>query len=232
MNDKQVVLIVDDEPEIRKFLRTALLENNFEVLESGTVKEAIDISIERKPQLIILDLGLPDGDGKDVVKSIRNWSNTPIIILSARGEETEKVEALELGADDYLTKPFGINELFARIKVALRRVNIDKPSTETESKITFGDIRIDLARSIVYKSDEEVHLTPIELSLLLCLARASGRVVTQANLLKQVWGPAYARESHYLRIYMAQLRRKLEDNPSYPKYLITEPGVGCRLKIN
>ena len=182
----------------------------------------------RNPDLILLDLGLPDMDGIEVIRQVRDWTPTPIIVLSAREQEQQKVTALDLGADDYVTKPFGINELLARIRAALRHAS--RPDgTEAESSFTFGDVRVELGRRQVFLADKEIHLTPIEYKLLTTLVRHAGKVVTHRQLLKEVWGPLHVEEGHYLRVYMRQLRNKLETSPANPKYLVTELGVGYRL---
>lgn len=220
------VLAVDDEEQIRRFLRASFMETEYQVIEAESVAEAIRRSATERPDLILLDLGLPDGDGKDVVKSVREWSSTPIIILSARGDEDEKVAALNLGADDYLTKPFSSKELEARMKAALRRT----ANTEAgDPSIKFGDVEVNLNERHVTKSEKFVKLTPLEYQVLSCLVKHRDKVVTQRRLLREVWGPEYEEESHYLRVYMRNLRRKLETEPANPQHIITEPGVGYRL---
>lgn len=226
-----VVLIIEDEPEIRRFLRVSLTEHGFTPLEAGDGAEGLAKAAQEKPDLLILDLGLPDMDGTEVAQRIREWSNVPIIILSARGQESDKVTALDLGADDYLTKPFGVMELLARLRVALRKSSRGAEQ-QSDPIFTVGNIKVDMARRLVFVNDEEVHLTPIEYKLLLELVKNAGGLVTQQALLRNVWGPGYAKEGHYLRIYMGNLRRKLEEDSAQPRYIITEPGVGYRLKMN
>ncbi len=222
------ILVVEDEVAMRRFLRASLSAHHFELIEAVTGGEAIQRATEHNPDLVLLDLGLPDTDGIEVTRTLRGWSRVPIIVLSARGRETDKVEALDAGADDYLTKPFGVNELLARIRAALRRTDpgqgVDSPVVE------FGRLRIDFARRLVTLSATEVRLTPIEYRLLICLAQNAGKVLTHRQLLEQVWGPGHSDQTHYLRVYMAQLRRKLEADPARPTLLTTEPGVGYRLR--
>ncbi len=221
-----LVMIVEDEPQMRRFLR-ASLSHGFRLLEASTAKEALALVTSRSPEVILLDLGLPDRDGIDLAREIRGWSRVPIIVISARGREDDKVEALDAGADDYLTKPFGVNELLARIRVALRR-GADAVSSGPAFEV--GPLRIDLARREVTLGKEAVHLTPIEYRLLTLLAQNAGRVLTQRQILEQVWGRTHAAQSHYVRVFMAQLRRKIEKDPTRPKLLVTEQGVGYRLR--
>lgn len=224
-----LVLIVDDELQIRRFLRTSLATHDHEVIEAATAADALRLVAERKPDLILLDLGLPDADGLDVTRRLREWTTTPIIVLSARQGERDKIDALDAGADDYLTKPFGVGELLARIRVALRH-SASAQSNAGAPVFVAGDLRVDVEKRRVTVADREVHLTPTEYKLLVTLAQNAGKVVTQQQLLKAVWGPGYAQESQYLRVYMGQLRRKLESDPARLRYIITEPGVGYRLK--
>jgi len=228
MSERVRILVVEDEVAIRRFLRASLDPEMFELIEASTGEQGIRMTATENPRIVLLDLGLPDVDGIDVAKRIREWSDVPIVVLSARGQELDKVAALDAGADDYLTKPFGIHELMARIRVALRRGG----RTEPEDPIfeAFG-IRVDLASRQVFRDGEEIHLTPTEYKLLAVLVRNAGRVVTHRQMLVDVWGPAYAEESHYLRVYMGQLRHKLELNPARPQLLLNEPGVGYRLRI-
>ena len=223
------VLLIEDEPEIRRFLRTTLPEHGFKFSEAVTGQEGLAQAKARNPDLILLDLGLPDLEGTEVIRRLREWTPTPIIVLSARDQEQVKVAALDLGADDYVTKPFGVNELLARMRATLRQMA--RASVEQGDPVfTTGQLRVDLGRRQVYVSDEEVHLTPIEYKLLTTLVRYAGKVVTHRQLLKEVWGPLHVEEGHYLRVYMRQLRNKLEANPAQPQYLLTELGVGYRLR--
>jgi two-component system KDP operon response regulator KdpE len=221
------VLVVEDEAPMRRFLRSSLSSHGFKVLEAGTLNEAEQIATDSPPDAILLDLGLPDGDGMDLLRSIRGWSAVPVIVLSAREREDDKVTALDAGADDYLTKPFGAAELLARLRVALRHAR--SRSGTTEPVIEVGAIRIDQARHEVSVSGAAAHLTPIEFKLLVALARHAGKVLTHRQLLREVWGPR-ATQTHYLRVHMAALRRKIEIDPARPKWLTTEPGVGYRLR--
>lgn len=223
------VLLIEDEPQIRRFLRATLTVNGYTLTEAATAAEGLRAVAAQPPDLVILDLGLPDMDGLEVTRRIREWSGVPIIVLSARGQEYDKIAALDAGADDYLTKPFGVGELQARLRVALRHTWQRADRTD-DAIIALDGLRIDLGRRQVFVNEVEVHLTPIEYKLLTTLAQHVGKVVTQRQLLKDVWGPAYETETHYLRVYMGQLRHKLEADPARPRYLITEPGVGYRLK--
>jgi two-component system KDP operon response regulator KdpE len=223
-----VVLIVEDDPPMRKFLRTGLGAQGFLIHDAATGERGIFEARARKPDLIILDLGLPDMDGIEVVKTVRGWSQTPIIILSARSQESQKIEALDSGADDYLTKPFSFGELLARIRVALRHT-IQKASLVPNAIFSSGKLRVDLGRRVVTMDQQEVHLTPIQYRLLSALVKNSGKVMTHRQLMRAVWGPAYSESVHYLRIYMSQLRHKLESDPAKPGLLLTESGVGYRL---
>ena len=222
-----LILLVEDEPQMRRFLRVALEGIGYRYLEAGTGQEGLTLAVQHRPEAILLDLGLPDMDGLEVVTRLREWSRTPVIVISARGHEGDKVAALDAGADDYLTKPFGTRELLARIRVALRHAD---PETEEEPVFTLGRWRVDLAKRQVLVEGKEVHLTPLEYSLFTTLIRHAGRVVTQRQLLKEVWGGAAGAQPLYLRVYMTQLRHKLEEEPSRPRYLQTEPGVGYRLR--
>jgi two-component system KDP operon response regulator KdpE len=223
------ILVVEDEVQMRKFIHLALEAQSYRVVEAETGKDALQQAAAYTPDLVLLDLGLPDMDGLDVTRRLREWSATPIIVISARGREQEKVAALDAGADDYLTKPFGNAELMARIRVALRHA-ARSPQDPTTSVITIGDLKIDLMKRLVFAGDREVHLTPIEYKLLATLMHHAGRVMTHKQLLDQVWGPGHAHQMQYLRVYMTQLRQKLEKTPARPKYLLTEPGVGYRIK--
>jgi two-component system, OmpR family, KDP operon response regulator KdpE len=227
---RPVVLIVDDEPQMRKFVRITLDANGYGVIEASTAAEGIQQAAAHTPDLVLLDLGLPDADGSEVIHRIREWSQMPIIVISARGKEESKVLALDEGADDYVTKPFGAAELMARLRVALRHAA--RVAGTPEAVVEIGDaIRVDLVRRIVEVRGDEVHLTPIEYKLLTLLVKHAGMVLTHRQLLEQVWGPGHAHQMQYLRVYMTQLRHKLEQTPARPKYLVTEPGVGYRLRL-
>jgi two-component system KDP operon response regulator KdpE len=223
------ILVVEDEPQMLRFLRTTLTAQGFRVVEAETAREGLVAATTQNPEVILLDLGLPDGDGIDVARQVREWSRVPIIVLSARGREEDKVGALDAGADDYLTKPFGANELLARIRVALRHA-IESASAAGTPVLDIGPLHLDLGRREVTVSGREVHLTPIEYRLLCYLARNAGKVLTHRQILKEVWGPPYAGQTHYLRVFMAQLRRKIEPDAARPKLLVTEPGVGYRMR--
>ncbi|MBI3848603.1 MAG: response regulator [Planctomycetes bacterium] len=224
-----LVLVVDDELHVRRFLKTGLSSHAYRVLEATTGDEGIRLAKQYVPDLVLLDLGLPDVDGLDVMRAIREWSAVPVIVLSARGQEGQKVAALDAGADDYLTKPFGFPELLARIRAALRRaVRVEGDPASTT--FSCGPLRVDLALRRVLLDDEEVHLTPIEYKLLTTLVQHAGKVVTQKQLLEAVWGPESVDQSHYLRVYMTHLRRKLEPDPARPRFFATEAGVGYRLQ--
>jgi two-component system KDP operon response regulator KdpE len=222
------VVVIEDEPQIRRFLRTALEREGCAVAEAGTARQGLVEAGTRKPDLVILDLGLPDRDGVDVVRDVRAWSSVPILILSARSGEGDKVAALNAGADDYLTKPFGVAELLARVRALLRRKRI--AGTE-EPQVIFGEVAVDLAGRRVTRAGHEVHLTPIEYRLLTLLIANAGRVLTHRQLLREVWGPSHGADTHYLRVYMTGLRRKLEADPTCPRHLRTESGVGYRLVL-
>ena len=222
-----VVLVIEDEPQMRRFLRTSLQSQGYQVVEAGTGREGLRHAAGYNPDLILLDLGLPDGDGLAVAKVLRSQRKTPIIVLSARGRDEDKVAALDLGADDYLTKPFGLGELLARMRVAQRHAY---PGAAAAPVIEAGSLRIDLERRQVYRDGTEVHLTPTEYRLLAALGREAGKVLTHRQLLEEVWGASHAGQTHYLRVYMAQLRHKLEEDAARPVLLITEPAVGYRLK--
>jgi two-component system, OmpR family, KDP operon response regulator KdpE len=228
MNEPQtVILVIEDEEPIRKFLRVSLGAQGYRLVESATGKDGLLQAATAQPDLIILDLGLPDMDGVDLTRQIREWSKVPIIIVSARGKEQDKVVALDAGADDYLTKPFGVGELLARLRVALRH----RATTSSDGNPVFenGDLKVDLARREITLAGKVVHVTPNEFRLLAILVKHAGRVLTHRLLLKEIWGPGSTEETHYLRVYMNQLRQKLEPDPAQPRYLLTEPGVGYRL---
>lgn len=224
----RTILIVEDDPPLRGFLRMGLRTQGFSVHEAETGQRGIIEAGNRKPDLILLDLGLPDLDGMELVKAVRKWSKVPIIVLSARSHESQKVEALDAGADDYLTKPFSLNELLARIRVALRHA-VQGNAVSTDAMFSCGRLRVDLERRIVRVDATAVHLTPIQYRLLTVLVKNSGMVMTHRQLMREVWGPSHAESAHYLRIYMSQLRQKLEIDPAKPRLLLTESGVGYRL---
>ncbi|EOI3469910.1 two-component system response regulator KdpE [Cronobacter turicensis] len=222
------VLIVEDEKEIRRFLRTALESEGLRVYDAETLQRGLIEAATRKPDLVILDLGLPDGDGIDFIRDYRQWSQTPVIVLSARSDEQDKIAALDAGADDFLGKPFGIGELQARLRVALRRPG---GAGQSDPVVSFSDITVDLAARRITRGAEEIHLTPIEFRLLGVLLNNPGKVLTQRQLLSQVWGPNAVEHSHYLRIYMGHLRQKLESDPARPRHLLTETGIGYRFML-
>jgi two-component system, OmpR family, KDP operon response regulator KdpE len=223
------VLLIEDEPEIRRFLRAMLPPQGYRLHEATTGQDGLAQAAARNPDLILLDLGLPDVDGLEVARRLREWTSVPIIVLTARGEEQSKIQALDLGADDYVTKPFSAGELLARIRVALRHA-AKPPGEEGEPSFATGNLRVDLLRRQVFVNDKEVHLTLIEYKLLTTLIRHAGKVLTHRQLLKEVWGPLHVDEAHYVRVYMRQLRNKLEDNPARPQLFLTELGVGYRLR--
>jgi two-component system, OmpR family, KDP operon response regulator KdpE len=226
-----LVLVVEDEPQLMRFLRATLPVHGYRVAEATTGNQALVEAATRGPDLVLLDLGLPDLDGTEVTRRVREWSTVPIVVISARGQERDKVEALDAGADDYLTKPFGIPELLARMRVALRHA-ARRSDGAPETVVETGDLRIDLGARLVYRRGEEVRLTRTEYRLVAALAQQAGKVLTHRQLLREVWGPGAADETHYLRVYMAQLRHKLEDDPTRPRHLLTETGVGYRLKVD
>lgn len=224
-----LILVVEDEPQMRKFIHASLTSHGYRMIEAEHASEAVMMITSHNPDLVLMDLGLPDGDGIDLTKQVREWSRVPIIVLSARGREDDKVTALDAGADDYLTKPFGVKELLARIRVALRHAGISA-SDQTVQTLEFGELKIDLVRREVFSGTRNLHLTPIEYKLLVLFAQNAGKVLTHRQILRDVWGPAYANQTHYVRVHMAELRKKVEAEPSRPKLLITEPGVGYRLR--
>jgi two-component system KDP operon response regulator KdpE len=221
-----LVLVVEDEPQVRRFLRASLTSHGYRMVEAATMREAEQLATSHNPDLFLLDLGLPDGDGLDLTRALRGWTRAPIIVLSARGREEDKVNALDAGADDYLTKPFGVNELLARLRVALRRA---QAAPQEMPLVDIGPLRVDLARREVTMEGREVRLTPTEFKLLALLARNAGKVLTHRQILREVWGPN-ATQSHYVRVQMAELRKKLEADPARPRLLVTEVGVGYRLR--
>ena len=222
------VLVIEDEPSIRRFLRAALTANGYGVYEAATARDGIREAATQQPDLVILDLGLPDLDGLEVIQHLREWSTTPIIVLSARGQESGKVAALDAGADDYLTKPFGVGELLARLRVSLRHASRRDDAT-VSSEFVVQNLRVDFARRQVFVDDREVRLTPIEYRLLTTLVKHAGKVVAHQNLLREVWGPHATGETQYLRVYMGHIRHKIEADPARPKILLTEAGVGYRI---
>ncbi|HWO09659.1 MAG TPA: response regulator [Polyangiaceae bacterium] len=225
---RPVVLVIDDEAPMRRFLRAALVSSGYQVLEAETGEQGITLAASHNPELVLLDLGLPDLDGLVVTQRLREWSLAPIVVVSARGQENDKILALDGGADDYLTKPFAVGELLARLRVALRHAAGQKGG---DPVFESGELRVDLGRRQVQIAGREVHLTPIEYRLLVTLVKYAGRVVTHRQLLREVWGPHAGEQVQYLRVYMAQLRHKLEATPGKPRYLVTEPGVGYRLRL-
>ncbi|MFT3817179.1 MAG: response regulator [Rubrivivax sp.] len=223
------ILVVEDEPDIRRFLRLTLASEGHEVFEAATLQRGLIEAGSRRPELAIVDLGLPDGDGVELIRELRTWSAAPVIVLSARSGEADKIAALDAGADDYLVKPFGAGELLARVRAQLRRRALASPSS-AEPVLRFGPVSVDLARRVVQRGGEPLHLTPIEYRLLTHLAAQPDRVVTHQQLLKAVWGPGHAHDTHYVRVHMANLRKKVEDDPSQPRHLLTEAGIGYRFR--
>ena len=230
-----VAILIEDEPQIRRFVRAALEAEGWQVHEADTARRGRLDAGTRKPDLLVVDLGLPDGDGLDLIRDVRGWSNVPIVVLSARSDEADKIAALDAGADDYLTKPFGVGELLARVRANLRRPrsaggDATHPDTgEADTLFRFGAVEVDRQARLVRRQGEEVHLTPIEYRLLSVLIANAGRVMTHRQLLREVWGPSHTQQSHYLRIYMGHLRQKLEADPAQPRHLLTETAVGYRL---
>jgi len=222
-----IAILVEDEPQIRRFVRTALETEGWHVFEAETLQHGLIEAGTRKPDVVILDLGLPDGDGVDFIRDLRTWSATPVIVLSARVQETAKIEALDAGADDFLAKPFGVGELLARVRAVLRRKATG--SSEKPSVFRFGDVEVDLLKRVVRKRGAEVHLTAIEYRLLSTMISNAERVLTNRQILLDVWGPSYVAHVHYVRVHMSHLRRKLEDDAAQPKHLLTETAVGYRL---
>ena len=222
-----IALLVEDEPQIRRFVRMALESEGWQVHEADTMRRGLIDAGTRKPNLIVLDLGLPDGDGVDFMRDLRRWSPVPVIVLSARLDESDKIAALDAGADDYLTKPFGVGEFLARVRATLRRQR--QPGADCDGAVRFGEVSVNLQTRLVTRAGEVVKLTPTEFRLLSVLVAHSGRVVTNPQLMREVWGPAQSENGHYLRIYMAHLRQKLEADPTQPRHLLTETAVGYRL---
>ncbi|HUJ16514.1 MAG TPA: response regulator [Nitrospirota bacterium] len=229
--EKELILLVEDEPQMRRFLRITLQTQGYRLVEAATAQEGLSQATTRNPDIVLLDLGLPDLDGLEVTKRLREWTQTPIIVISAREQERDKVNALDAGADDYLTKPFNAAELLARIRVALRHAARQKTGAD-EPVFTLDTLRVDFAQRQVFVGNEEVHLTPIEYKLLAVMIRHAGKVITHRQLLHEVWGPAHVNEVQYLRVYMTQLRHKLETDPARPRFLLNEPGIGYRLKYD
>jgi two-component system KDP operon response regulator KdpE len=230
-DEKELILLIEDEPQMRRFLRITLQSQGYRLVESETGLDGLLQAASRNPDVVLLDLGLPDIDGLEVTARLREWTATPIIVISAREQEQDKVKALDAGADDYLTKPFSAGELMARIRVALRHAMRQRAGRQ-EPVFILHDLRVDLAQRQVFLADREVHLTPIEYKLLITLIRHAGKVITHRQLLTEVWGAAHANEVQYLRVYMTQLRHKLEADPARPRFLMNEPGIGYRLKYD
>ena len=228
MELRAVILVVEDEPEIRRFVRMALESEGHEVHEAATLQRGLIEAGSRRPDLVVLDLGLPDGDGVELIRDLRTWSTSPVIVLSARSGEDDKVAALDAGADDYLVKPFGAAEMLARVRAQLRRQALAPASVD--AVLRFGRITVDLARRVVERDGQPLHLTPIEYRLLTHLVAQPDRVITHQQLLKAVWGPGHAEDTHYVRVHMANLRKKVEDDPSMPRHLLTESGIGYRFR--
>ncbi len=228
LSRRPTIVLIEDEPEIRRFLRATFLAEGCRLFEAATGEEGLREAEVRQPDIIVLDLGLPDMDGLEVIRRLRQWTAVPIVVLSARGQEHDKIAALDAGADDYVSKPFAVGELLARIRVSLRHA--ERTVREVgEPTFSVDDLHVNLAQRRVLVAGKEVHLTPIEYRLLATLVKHSGKVLTHGQLLREVWGPPYADKAHYLHVYMAQLRRKVERDPARPRYLLTEPGVGYRL---
>ncbi len=228
--DRELILLIEDEPQMRRFLRVALQSHGYRLVEAASGLEGLREASTRNPEVVLLDLGLPDLDGLEVMKRIRDWSAVPVIVLSAREQEQDKIRALDAGADDYLTKPFGAGELLARIRVALRhRATLGEKG---EAVFSLDNLRVDLSARQVFLDDTEVHLTPIEFRLLAVLVKNAGKVITHSHLLKEVWGPPHMNQTQYLRVYMAQLRHKLEADPARPRFFLNEPGIGYRLRVS
>ncbi len=228
-DEKELILLIEDEPQMRRFLRITLQGHGYRLVEAATAQEGLMQAATRNPDVVLLDLGLPDLDGLEVTARLREWTQTPIVVISAREQEQDKVKALDAGADDYLTKPFSAEELMARIRVALRHV-ARQTAGKQEPVFVLQNLRVDLAQRQVFIDNTEIHLTPIEYKLLTVLIRHAGKVITHRQLLQEVWGPAHVNEVQYLRVYMTQLRHKLESDPTRPRFLMNEPGIGYRLK--
>jgi two-component system KDP operon response regulator KdpE len=229
MENLAIILLIEDERQMRRFLRVTLQSERYGLIEADTAAEGLSQAATRSPDIVLLDLGLPDMDGLEVIKKLREWSAVPIIVISAREQEGDKIKALDEGADDYLTKPFGAGELLARIRVALRHA-VPKSQDQKDAIFTAEDLNIDFLKRQVHRGDREIHLTPIEYRLLVVLVRNAGRVMTHRHILKEVWGPAYIEQTHYLRVFMNQLRKKIETDSARPHFLLNEPGIGYRFK--
>ncbi len=229
MENLATILLIEDERQMRRFLRVTLQSERYALIEAETAAEGLSQAATRSPDIVLLDLGLPDMDGLEVIKKLREWSAVPIIVISAREQEGDKIKALDEGADDYLTKPFGSGELLARIRVALRHA-VPKSQDQRDAIFTAEDLSIDFLKRQVHRGDREIHLTPIEYRLLVVLVRNAGRVMTHRHILKEVWGPAYIEQTHYLRVFMNQLRKKIETDSARPHFLLNEPGIGYRFK--
>src|ERR1700693_2643684 len=229
--DRGLILLIEDEPQVRRFLRASLQSEGYRLVEAETGEDGLRQAATCNPELVLLDLGLPDLDGLEVIKKLREWTRLPIIILSARGQDQDKIRALDLGADDYLTKPFSAGELLARIRVGLRHSAV-QGAGQQEPVFTFDNLKVDLSKRQVFLDDKEIHMTPIEYRLLNVLVRNAGKVITHTQLLREVWGPQYVDQISYLRVYMTQLRHKLEKDPTRPRFFINEPGIGYRLKYD
>lgn len=225
-----LVLVVEDEPQMQRFLKASLTSHGYRYLDAGTASEAVMLASSHNPDLVLMDLGLPDGDGIELTRRLREWTRVPIVVISARGREDDKVTALDAGADDYLTKPFGVNELLARMRVALRHAVQANSGTAAAPVLEFDGLRVDLVRREVTRDGAAVHLTPIEYKLLVLLAQNAGKVLTHRQILKEVWGPNHANQTHYVRVHMAELRKKVEADPARPRHLATEQGVGYRFR--
>ena len=228
MTGKPRILVVEDEKLIRRFVRAAVEEEGCQVVEAETLARGLVDAGTTKPDLLVLDLGLPDGNGIDLIRDLRGWSDVPVLVLSARTQENDKIDALDAGADDYLTKPFAVGELRARVRALLRRSY--RNGDAATPLVEFGDVAVDLSRRVVERGGQAVHLTPIEYRLLCALLAHPGKVLTQRTLLRDVWGPSYVESSHYLRVYVGHLRQKLEDDPTQPRHFLTETGVGYRFQ--
>lgn len=220
-----LVLVIEDEQPIRRFLKASLTNEGYRVVEASTGEEGLKLAVQQPPDLVVLDLGLPGMDGQEVLRQLREWLKAPILILSARDQEQQKIAALDGGADDYVTKPFGVGELLARMRTALRHAN---PVGAESSEIKIGDLRVDLAARLVFRGSNPIHFTPLEYKLLTTMLKNSGKVLTHRYLLREVWGPQDSQENHYLRVFVANLRRKLEDDPTQPRFILTEQGIGYR----